>query len=367
MKENLEIPMVWRKKMKSFVRVSILVSVLLLGNGGNPLYAGSVQIEPTTLEGWNHCYRISNGDVELIAVADMGPRILRLGFVGGENVFFIDPQTVGKTGGDSWNGYGGHRLWIGPETADITYYPDNFAVHTQVDGNTLVLTAPIEVLDATARASMSYDEIMKHATEPEFRKKLGFQKQMEIRMEENGEVTILHRITNCGLQAHSIAAWALTVMNQGGICVLPNPPYAPHGPGHWLPERAIVTWSYTNMIDPRLKIMNQYMTFRQDPSMKEPLKMGFSSTQGWVAYALHDQLFVKKLDYFKDRNYPDMGCSVEIFTNASIMEVESLAPMVTLQSGETTTHRERWFLKKIAPITQDASSIETMLKSVGLQ
>ena len=185
-------------------------------------------------------------------------------------------------------------------------------------------------------------------------------------MDESGEVTLLHRLTNCGVETHQVAAWTLTVMNKNGVCVVPNPPYAPHGPGHWLPERAIVTWSYTNMADPRLGVFKKYMTFRQDPSNGAPLKFGFSNTFGWAAYALGEQLFVKHLDYFEDREYPDMGCSVEIFTNSDMMEVESLAPLTALKPGESTSHRERWSLHKISPVTQNEECIDAMLKTVGI-
>ena len=62
-----------------------------------PCMAGTVTIEKTTLDWWENCYRITNGEVELIAVADIGPRILRFGFVGGDNVF----SSI-QNGGQNW-------------------------------------------------------------------------------------------------------------------------------------------------------------------------------------------------------------------------------------------------------------------------
>ena len=43
----------------------------------------SVQIEKREWGGWPNCYRISNGEIELIVTADIGPRVMRCGFVGG--------------------------------------------------------------------------------------------------------------------------------------------------------------------------------------------------------------------------------------------------------------------------------------------
>ena len=47
----------------------------------------STKIEQVSWGGWPHCYRLSNSEIELILTADVGPRVIRCGFVGGPNVF----------------------------------------------------------------------------------------------------------------------------------------------------------------------------------------------------------------------------------------------------------------------------------------
>ena len=47
----------------------------------------------------------------MIATTDVGPRIIRFGFVGEENEFKEYEDTTGQVGGDEWRIYGGHRLW----------------------------------------------------------------------------------------------------------------------------------------------------------------------------------------------------------------------------------------------------------------
>ena len=47
----------------------------------------SATIEKTDFRGWPNSYRISNGEVEAIVTGDVGPRIMRFGFVGGQNFF----------------------------------------------------------------------------------------------------------------------------------------------------------------------------------------------------------------------------------------------------------------------------------------
>jgi hypothetical protein len=47
----------------------------------------AVKVEKTEYKGWPNCYRVSNGEIELIVTGDVGPRIIRFGFVGGQNLF----------------------------------------------------------------------------------------------------------------------------------------------------------------------------------------------------------------------------------------------------------------------------------------
>jgi len=37
---------------------------------------GTVRVEKTEYKGWPNCYRVSNGEVELIVTGDVGPRVI---------------------------------------------------------------------------------------------------------------------------------------------------------------------------------------------------------------------------------------------------------------------------------------------------
>ncbi len=327
--------------------------------------AGPVKIEKTTFEGWADCYRMSNGETELVIVADIGPRILRYGFVGGQNFFSVSEGSKGKSGGNEWNGYGGHRFWIAPEM-DYTYHPDNFPVKAEIEGNTVTLTSAPELVDFSDRASMDNDELYEKVGDPAFRSKLTLQKVVKVSMKEDGEVTVEHIATNVGAKTLSVSPWALTVMDKKGLTIVPNEPYAPHGPGHFLPERQLILWSYTFLNDYRIQFHDRYFTVRQDPEAKEPFKIGFSDTEGWAAYSLNGELFVKYLDKIEGKPYPDMGSSVEIFTNGAIMEIESLGPEFNLKPGEDMSHRERWRLFNTGGIERNDDAIDAKLKPLGL-
>ena len=59
----------------------------------------SVTIKKVAYRGWQNCCRIANGKTELIVTTDVGPRVIRFGSVGGQNLFKEYPEFLGKRGG----------------------------------------------------------------------------------------------------------------------------------------------------------------------------------------------------------------------------------------------------------------------------
>ncbi|PYJ52637.1 MAG: hypothetical protein DME82_16060 [Verrucomicrobia bacterium] len=84
-------------------------------------------LERIPYRGWNTAYRLSNGTVELIVLADVGPRIISYRFIGGENQLHEVEADTGQLGRSDFRLYGGHRLWVSPEL-ESTYFPDNVPV-----------------------------------------------------------------------------------------------------------------------------------------------------------------------------------------------------------------------------------------------
>ena len=82
----------------------------------------AVKIEKTPYQGWPNCYRISNGTVELIVTSDVGPRIMRYGFPGGQNLFKEFEKQLGKTGEKEYQLRGGHRVWVAPRHHHHRHY-----------------------------------------------------------------------------------------------------------------------------------------------------------------------------------------------------------------------------------------------------
>ena len=83
------------------------------------------KIHKTSFGGWKNCFSLRNAGVEMIATADIGPRIIFLGFEGETNLLKLFEGQVGRSGDDSFLFYGGHRLWAAPEDPQLSYIPDN--------------------------------------------------------------------------------------------------------------------------------------------------------------------------------------------------------------------------------------------------
>ncbi len=293
-------------------------------------------MEKLAYGGWDHCIRLSDGTIELIATTDVGPRIIRFGFVGGPNLLFEHPADLGKTGGDEWRIYGGHRFWHAPEAFPRTYCPDNAPVEHEWTGTTLKLRQAVEA-------------------------DTGIGKEMELTLHPGeGRVTLLHRATNENPWEVELAPWAPTALAAGGRAIVPQEDYRPH-PEYLLPSRPLVLWHYTDMSDPRWSWGRRYLQLRQDPAATTKQKVGVLNTKGWAAYSLEDDLFVKRYPYRPAGRYPDFGCNTELFTDAAMLEVETLGPLSRLRAhGGTAEHIEEWLLARARVGTGERSIQEAV-------
>lgn len=293
-----------------------------------------VQIETIAWGGWPNCLRLTNGLIEVVATTAVGPRLVRFGFVGGPNQFCEFPAMHGLSGGDEWRMYGGHRFWHAPEDLARTYVPDNDPV-------------PFSLLPDGLRLS------------PAIEAPTRLQKEIELKLwPDTARVRVTHRLYNRGLFAVEVAPWALSVMAPGGTAVIPLPPRGPHAE-NLLPASRLVLWAYTDMSDPRWIWGEKYVLLRQDSQRAAYQKAGASVPDGWAAYANHDQLFVKRVAYQPGAAYPDQGCSVEVFTNAEMLELETLGPLVSLAPQSSVEHVEDWYLLDGVPQPASDRDVET--------
>lgn len=263
------------------------------------------------------CIELSNDWLTLWVTQSVGPRILALKTVKGENLFASLPDsTLECPGKGIFHLYGGHRLWYAPEDPKCTYLPDD---------------SPVEIVPHET------DLLVRQDVEAE----TGIQKSLRIHLEpDSPKVIVEHSLTNHGLSPLTCAPWAITQMNPGGVALLPqNRDFFADNPT--LPNRTITLWPYTD-------INSVHITWGNDlilvwATMSEGmLKVGFTNPRGWLAYWLKGTLFIKRASFHPDREYYDFGSSSECYCNAEFLELETLGPITTLNPGDSVAHFETW-------------------------
>jgi len=294
----------------------------------------SVQIRPAM--GWKQVLVLANDEVELLITLDVGPRVISYRHQSGPNLFKTFDDQLGKSGEPDWQIRGGHRLWIAPETTS-SYFPDNQPVSFSLIGeNHVRLRTPAET-------------------------ESGIEKELEIVLDEKtSRVTINHIITAARTSTSDIALWGLTVFKPGGKAVIPMPPRSLHPndlsptekkPGNdagldLLPNRSISLWAYTDLSDPRFKWYEDRLEISQHANMAST-KLGLLHQMKTAHYEVDGYRFSKTIDYRKDATYPDGNCNLEIFTDGTMLELESLGPLVALKKDERIIHTESWSLNRL--------------------
>lgn len=296
-----------------------LLAGLVLSLAGATSAPAQVTVDRVPCLAQPDCLRLSNGTVEVVLPTSVGPRVLRYGFVGGDNLLGEVPDQSAETDLGTWKPYGGHRLWTAPEHMPRSYSPDNDPVEVAVKGATVVLTQPIEP-------------------------RTGIQKMVTVTLAPTGtQLTVGHRLVNRGLWPIEVAPWALTIMNTGGTVIVPQEPFARHADA-LLPVRAVALWAYTDLSDPRWRLGPRFVRLRTDAARETPQKIGIANRQGWAAYHRNDLLFVKRYDWDDTARYADFGVNTEAFTAGAFIELETLGALVTIEPGASASHEERWFL-----------------------
>lgn len=284
-----------------------------------------VHISKIAYHGWPNCYRLTSGEVDLVVTTDVGPRIMRYGFVDGQNLFYECTAQLGNTGEPWWMIRGGHRFWVAPETVPETYALDNSPVEVLfISDASIGLRAPVET-------------------------ETNLQKEMIITLADNGRVEITHRLTNRGPHAVEWAPWPATLLAPGGRAFAAFPARGSHEK-HLLPTHPLVMWAYTDLSDPRWKFTKRYLTLKQDPEATIEQKAGLFNENTFAAYLLNGELFVKRSSALPGLRYADFHCSLQIFTNRDFMELETLGPLTQLEPQASVSHAENWSLHRDVPV-----------------
>jgi hypothetical protein len=293
-------------------------------------------VEEKNVEGFR-VKMVSLDDMILGVACDIGPRILYLASAKKPdlNLFGILPDAGVQTQEGFWKIYGGHRLWSSPEAKPRSYSLDNQPVKIDVDSNSLTIYGNPE-------------------------EKNSIQKEITIKVNPDGGVQVIHKIRNIGRWPIKLACWALSVMRKNGFAIIPIKPIKVDPEG-LLPDRHISIWPYTNIADKRITLASEYIFVKQNPKANLPLKIGANANPPWTAYWVEGMLFLKHFPQIEGE-YPDFGCNVEVYTNPSMLELETLSPLKIIEPSEIIQHNEIWKIFNVGKIGMKPENIREKIE-----
>lgn len=272
---------------------------------------------------------VSNGIIEAYITVDVGPRIIRFGYVGGQNIMCDNRDVMAPKDdkefhdffgqGKKWEILGGHRIWTSPESYPHSYYPDLDPVKYEITSDGAIFTPNAEIEN-------------------------GLQKQLEVKMNpDDTNMCVTMRVTNIAENPQEFSIWGLTVSALHGTLIVPMNT----NDTELLANRNISVWPYTNLADSRVHFGKKYVTLRQDINIEQSFKLGFDLNDAKVYYCLGEDIFEKSfVTHHGCEKYPDNNCSFETYTNAGFIEVESLSPLKSVSPNETVSLTECWSMHK---------------------
>lgn len=267
-------------------------------------------------KGWKNSLFLRNGEVELVILTDVGPRIIHCAISGKPNLFKEFDGESGLMQGDAYALFGGHRLWHAPEAYPRSYSPDFDAVDYRLEDGGIHL--------------IQREEPANRIT-----------KSMRIECLEDGRFRLTHGLTNTGPWPVELAPWCLTLMCQGSRALVPQEDFRSH-PECLDAARTLTLWHYSRMDDPRVRWGRHFIQLVEDSSVQQKMKFGVLNKQRWAGCWSHGCLFIKTFNFDAGRRYADMGCNCEVFTMPGFLELESLGPLSIVEPGQTVYHEEIW-------------------------
>jgi hypothetical protein len=281
---------------------------------------------------------LDNGPLRLEYLAAAGPRLVGLSYHGSPNLLADMFDLTTDTPLGKYSFLGGHRLWISPESITKTYIPDQAGLEVEQLPDGVKLTGLSEPVS-------------------------GVCKSLLVRLEGNRPaIRITHIIVNDNPSPIMLAPWALTMLIQGGTAILPQPA-GNSDPDGLLPNRLLELWPYTRIHDPRLVLRDDFILLHAAPSLP-PVKLGYASSAGWLAYWREGLLFRKSFDLRPGAAYPDGGCNAETYCGDRFIELETLGPLVTLAPGQLVEHTETWELFDSLDVPSIPEEIRELLKKI---
>lgn len=253
--------------------------------------------------------QVTLGPYHLGIATEFGPRImsLRLGD-GPELLARLGAEASLVHDGGTYHFRGGHRLWVAPELAAVTYAPDDHECEVAREDDTVTVTALADSAGLVKEITVSAD---------------------------GDSLVVDHRLTGNGFTG-SVAAWAITQFPLGGHLIIPlvGDDTARSA------NRYLVMWPYSSVEDRRVTLGDDVLELEAQPGPE--IKFGVGPSPGRLGYLKEGFVFIKEIESAQGRTVPDFGSAGQVYVGAGFCELESVGGITDLSAGEEALLRERW-------------------------
>jgi hypothetical protein len=302
----------------------------------------SIQIRAINYRGWKNAVEISNSEIKLIVVPEIG-RIMHYSFINEENIFYENENIEGIS-------------FISGE-----YYKENNHIAAPNLGGNRVLPCSEEyfhfisgsrhVSDPFINASAYNFSLLENGIvlQSLVSGLLGIQIKRTITISTNGttvqlaqELIKIKPAKSEVLENIPLTIWSLSKIKNPNISYLPINKNSVFSEGYLIPF-----WpDAKNNADINISKNDSLIELKSTENL--PQKVG-SDSKKWIASYLNNSLFIESFNFeeAKKKTYPDCGTSVTIFGNDLFSELECLSPERTLKIGENIEYDIQWNLHKI--------------------
>lgn len=318
-------------------KVLMTMVVGVLAGGASPA------IERVACRGWSDCYRLSNGTVKVVIVAESGGRVLEYSLKG-KNIIFVDPGQNGKMLEDY------KEKWFDPDGGRFDYGPER--VTYKLHDVTWM---------GTWKATITGEYSLRVVSQPD--PSLGVQTTREFTLDKNSSrLAVRQTMRNVSEGETKWWFWSRTLVKSGGIMLVPLNPKGklPKGWGKYVWKENRVEIEHPR--DDRIAVREGVLTLRcTGPSAG----FGTDASAGWMASARGDLLFVKRFRHFPEKDYKeDAGFTVRLYTTYHMGELEPVSPQAVLKPGESYSFTEHWWLLNYPSGRERTFDLETAIKLI---
>jgi hypothetical protein len=335
------------------VKILILaLAALILAHravAGEENAASKVLGKPFPFRGWQGCYRLANGETEVVIVPAAGARVVVFAWKG-KNVLYVDGAVDGKKlkEGENWMPWDGSA----PDTVSPT-------------GGSQLEHIWLGEYAVSEAAALRLKCVSKD------NRKAGLRMEKEFVLDpEKPMLTIKRTITNLSDKPAAWSFWERTLVPGGGVAVAPVNPRSAYAPVGWASrekekaEPPIEKYRYGpgTPLQGNPEIADGLLLVR---SAGDGAGVGLDGDQGWTGAVVGDLFFSIAFPVWADKTHPwGKGINNVFYFAANRFELEPVSPYLQIGPGEKAAWEIQWRLSSFGKVPEDGKALAARVKEL---